>query len=68
MKLHHISIFYHLVVSPFPFDIDGEVFDRKAKIAIRKNKYFIVEIAYPRVVENRIFKRMANMPSAKNNT
>jgi hypothetical protein len=38
--------FYHLVVSPFPFDIDGELFDRKAKIAIRKNKYFIAEIAY----------------------
>ena len=56
--------FYHLV-SPFPFDIDGELFDRKAKIAIRKNKYFIFEIAYPRVVANRIIKRMANMPSAK---
>jgi len=57
--------FYHLVVSPLPFDVDGELFDRKAKIAIRKNKYFIVEIAYPRVVANRIFKRMSNMPSAK---
>jgi hypothetical protein len=48
-RLYHASseykFFYHLVVSP-PFDIDGELFDRKAKIAIRKNKYFIAEIAY----------------------
>ena len=52
-RLHDASsdfnYFYHLVGVISPFDIDGTeggLFDKKAKIAIRKNKYFIFEIAY----------------------
>jgi hypothetical protein len=41
--------FYHHVGVVSPFDVDeteGGLFDRKAKIAIRKNKYFVFEITY----------------------